>query len=97
MKETHSDQLMEMSWVQLLEKDLEHLKEKRLESQKAMSSAYKWDSLMATKMALLTESCWVLPMERGLGQRMEMLKGRSLVHLRAVRMAMQKALPTDVD
>ena len=41
LKETHSDQLMEMSWVQLLELYLVHLKEKELESQKAMSSAYK--------------------------------------------------------
>ena len=91
MKEQHSEQRMENDSEHLKDYDLGHLMEIQWELPKEMSLAYLLAELMAMQMALLTECCWVQPMEKGLEQLMEIWMVLSSACLLAVLRVMQTA------
>ena len=74
-----------------------YLSEIQLETPKEMSLAYLSADQMAMKMVLLSDYCWVYPMEKSSEKLMAMRMAMCLAYLSAVLKAMQMVLQMESD
>ena len=80
---------MAMSWVYLKDEDSGPLTEIQLETPKEMSLAHLSADQMAIQMALLSDYCWVYPMEQLTEILMAMRMAMHLAYLSVVLKAMR--------